>query len=285
MPPKRRNPRLSTGDKAMITAEAREMAKEISELRKRAEEAEQALGDQETRERAIAKLREKRQRRREQQLARREARRIENGLGRKCHGLNLSGNPCKAHPLVKENWDGPEEISGLYCLRHEPAIDYEARLMFQRTGTTKGKAYRRVTPGELAHEIIQNAPQHFLRPYLAVLGLKLDEETGEIKRVSTGLKLHGFSRGGTVIKSKYPDWLGQVQTVEKMFDRVYGKARQSMDIAANSTTVSLTLTMDAPRVERVTEILSQVGALNGSTPKSIDSTATELPEVPREEET
>lgn len=200
---------------------------------------------------------------------------------RKCGGTNMKGKPCQLPVLVKENWDGDEEVTGLYCLHHEPNITRDQRESFRAFGTSRKPVYRKVTPGEIAHELIQRSPQYFLRPYLQVLGLKLDEN-GDVVQIGTGLKLHGYSRGGQVIRSKYPDYVGQVNVAEKLMDRIYGKARQSVDLASMNTTVSVSIVMDVDRVDKVSETLIKAGVFpngngNGNGHRDvIDTTAHEL---------
>jgi hypothetical protein len=97
------------------------------------------------------------------------------------------------------------------------------------------------------------------------LGLDIDDDTGEIYQTGTGLKLYGYSRGGQVLRSPYPDYVGQVQIVEKMLDRIYGKARQSMDLASTVHSVTVNIQMDADRVTKVSQVLSDAGVfLNGN---------------------
>lgn len=132
---------------------------------------------------------------------------------------------------------------------------------------------RRVTPGEVAHEIMERAPAYFMEPYLKSLGLKLTED-GELEKVGTGLKLHGFSRGGQVIRSRYPDYVEQQRTVERLMDRVYGKSRQALDVMATNRNVSVVIPMDPGRVQSVAAVLLGAGALGQG--DAIDSTAIDM---------
>lgn len=260
---------MSADEKASITKAARDLAKEVNA---QIEEAKPKMRKKDPQERAE---RNRRTAERRRKLRRGE---IEKKI---CAGINLAGKPCRQSVLLPQNWDGTEEITGLYCLHHEPNITRDDAESFRIFGSSKKPVYRRVTPGEIAHQLIQTAPQHFLRPYLRALGLALDPETNEIKRVSTGLKIHGFSRGGQVIQSAYPDYAGQVQITEKLLDRVYGKARQAVDLASTNTTVSVNVVMDLERVSKVAEVLSQAGALANSNGNGnghvIEGTAEDLP--------
>jgi hypothetical protein len=86
-----------------------------------------------------------------------------------------------------------------------------------------------------------------------------------LDKVGTGLKLYGYSRGGEVRRSQHPDLIGQVNVTEKLLDRIYGKARQAVDLAAMNTTVAVQINMDLGRVSKVADVLSSAGALpNGN---------------------
>lgn len=269
MPPKRRNPALSATEKASITKVARDLAKEVNaeieEVRKQ------------DKMRKPASLRAERDRKNVQARRRRVMKRRGVEESKICAGISLKGTPCKLPTLLPETWDGPEEITGDYCLHHEPTIDNESRESFRVFGSSKRKVYRRVTPGELAHQLIQRSPHVFLGPYLKALGYEMDEE-GELHRIGSGLKLYGYSRGGEVMKSRYPDVVGQVNVAEKLLDRVYGKARQAVDLAASSTSVSVHVVMDPDRVTKVADVLSAAGAFpNGNgNGHVIESTATDV---------
>lgn len=273
MPPKRRNPRMSADEKAATTRAARKLAAEINE---HVEELKQQLPQE---------LIERRKRR--NATARRRANLKRKGTLeiKRCGGMNMKGKPCKLPVLIKSAWDGDEEITGLYCLWHEPTITRDQRESFKAFGSSKRAVYRKVTPGEIAHELIQKSPQYFLRPYLRALGLNLTED-GELEEIGTGLKLHGFSRGGQVMRSRYPDLVGQVNIAEKLMDRIYGKARQAVDLASTSTSVSVSVTMDIDRVEKVAQVLAQTGLLpngNGNGNGHIDSTAEDIPDATLED--
>lgn len=256
--PKRKTPRMGKDETAAISKVARDLAKELN-----------AQVDEAKREK-LAKLtpseRKALEARRERLRTRRRTSRRGVGNGKRlyCHGLNLKGKSCGAQVLIPQNWDGPEEITGDYCLWHEPTITQDQRDSYNLFGTSKKQTFRKVTPAELAHQLIQRSPHHFLDPYLKALGLKLDDD-GNLLKVSTGLKIHGFSRGGDVIKSPYADLAGQIQVVEKLYDRVYGKARQAVDLASSNTTVAVNIEMNLDRVDQVSAVLARAGALpNGN---------------------
>lgn len=278
---RRRNPEVLPDGKASITQAAKDLAAELNELRAENKALQSALGA----EAAEKKKADAERRRVTNARKQREARARRNGthVKRQCQGLNMVGQPCKQAPLIPENWDGDTEISGNFCLHHDPDITTEERLSYRATSSAKSKVYRRVTPGEMAHELIQRSPQYFLRPYLESLGLRMDDE-GNLDKVGTGLKLHGFSRGGEVVKSSHPDYEGQVRVAEKLLDRIYGKARQSVDVASNNSTVHVTVAMDLPRISEVAGILQAVGGLNGhlnghNGHALIEGTAVDLDEV------
>src|SRR3974390_2353339 len=112
--PKRRMPKISPEEKAAITKEALVLAKDLNEQLA------------ELKKEAGSKNYSPEERRRRSKIAasRARAKRRKEGNGERifCKGTNMAGNPCGGSPLLKESWDGPTEITGLYCLWHEPNI-------------------------------------------------------------------------------------------------------------------------------------------------------------------
>jgi hypothetical protein len=269
VPPKRRSPRVSKDEKAAITQAAKDLAKEVNgEIEEIKATASYRLSPEERRAANLRARKRNRARRRNGQTER-----------VYCKGINLAGKPCTQAPLLPENWDGPEEITGLYCLWHEPNIDRDQRTAYHLHGSATKPVPRRVTPAEMAHELILRSPQHFLKPYLKAIGLRLNDN-GELEEIGSGLKLYGYSRGGEVIKSRYPDLVGQQHTVERLLDRVWGKPRASVDLASQVNTVAVHVVMDEERIDKVSSVLANAGVLpngNGNGHPVIEATAEELP--------
>lgn len=267
---KPRQPKIKADERASVGKAARELAKEVNgELEKLRQERPSKNYSP-----------EERRRRNQLRTERNRKKRMRNGEAQpKCKGRTLKGTPCGLAPLLPENWDGPNEPTGLYCVHHDPNITNDETEAYLLHGSANKPIPRKITAGEAAHRVIQRAPHYILRPYLKALGLRLNED-GELEEAGTGLKLYGYSRGGEVIRSRYPDLVGQTQVAEKLLDRVYGKPRAAVDLASQNTTVNVHVQMDEERVSKVSEVLTQAGVLpngNGNGHHLIEATAEDLP--------
>lgn len=261
-----RQPKIKADEKAAVDKTARELADqvngELAELKK-----------QYVSRKYTPKQRRAANERRRKQLAKKRARENPGAPPPRCKGFTWKGTRCELPPLIPENWDGPNEPTGLYCVHHDPAITREETDAFILHGSANKPLPRKITPGELAHILVQRSPGALLEPYLKALGLEITEDGG-LEKTRKGLRIHGFSRGGEVVRSPYEDLVAQVNVAEKLYDRVYGKPRQAVDLASQNTTVSVSVEMNVERVEQVVTVLGKAGALpvNGNGHQELEET-------------
>lgn len=188
---------------------------------------------------------------------------------RKCHGLNGVGEPCGASCLKKGAVIEDVEVSGDFCMFHDPDLpaDYWKR-NFQAVGTeassSRSHALRR--PLELFSEAMIHAPHLLLEPHLKGLGLEWDEKTQRVvpktvngKRAKGAVHV-GFSRDGDAKRSRFEDVGLQAKLANDLLDRLYGKARMSMDLAGEASIKLPEIPQTVERGREVAQILAECKA-------------------------
>jgi hypothetical protein len=112
----------------------------------------------------------------------------------------------------------------------------------------QARAVRRknqLRPHELMRVVIESNPIAFMQPYLDALGVRIvfvpDENDPELLHptavadpTSNGTTLFGVSKEGHVIVSKHKDIEAQQRAAERLFDRVYGKPKQTNVLAGSA---------------------------------------------------
>jgi hypothetical protein len=99
------------------------------------------------------------------------------------------------------------------------------------------------SPHELMRTVIESNPLAFMQPYLDALGIRVvfvpDAENPDIFHPtaivdpnSAGAVLYGVSKDGDVVISKHKDVEAQQRAAERLFDRVYGKPKQTNILAS-----------------------------------------------------
>jgi len=94
--------------------------------------------------------------------------------------------------------------------------------------------------------VIESNPIAFMQPYLDALGIRvvyvpdaddptLLHPTAIVDPQSNGTVLYGVSKEGDVVISKHKDIEAQQRAAERLFDRVYGKPKQTNIIAGAAT--------------------------------------------------
>lgn len=130
-----------------------------------------------------------------------------------------------------------------------------------------------LTGPQLAKDVIETAIIKILSPYFLANGLKIlgiDEESGEAivqdLGEDAGLMLHGESKDGYIHMSRYPDIVGRVQINEKMFDRVYGKPKQTQVLEGGVKPIQVEPVRTVERSQQMAKLLAHLGQGRGELP-------------------
>lgn len=189
--------------------------------------------------------------------------------GRKCHGLNLAGEPCGASPLSPGKEVEGTVVTGEWCLAHDPDVPEGSWKRFvQDPGTkalkSKGKIRR---PLEIFGAAVDLAPALLFEAHLDSLGLVWDPDTGTLHRnpdpeLAKGARIVGFSREGVARVSKHKDLGAQRQAEKELMDRVFGKPRQALEVAGGTGGMAVVqIPQTTERAHNVAKILVETGAV------------------------
>jgi hypothetical protein len=191
--------------------------------------------------------------------ARRKLRKMNGGVGLRCHFEMLNGNRCQQGALVvrvKRRATDPQPLKMMrtkYCRAHsDPAL--LERLGASRFGgkvSTSGdnrgaRAARGVNPHKAMREMVEEHLVEFLKPYMEALTAT--------KEVVVG---HGRHARVEVV----PDHRARMQAAESLFDRVYGKPKQSTVLEGGITVEPVEVPTDQQRELEVAKILAAAGAV------------------------
>jgi hypothetical protein len=173
----------------------------------------------------------------------------------RCKAKTKAGFPCRSFARTPD---------GL-CYYHSRSKEEQAILQEQAQAARK---MNKAKPHELMRQIIESNPIIFMQPYLDSLGIRIvfvpDENdplilhpTAVQDPSSNGSTLFGISKDGRVIVSKHKDLEAQQRAAERLFDRVYGKPKQTSIIATGADNdASLNLVpFDEARQREVAAIL------------------------------
>jgi hypothetical protein len=183
----------------------------------------------------------------------------------RCTGKTKAGKRCKAKPLKGQPT----------CLAHADAETRES-VGFGGSQPNAGRP-KRPRATDLQRAVVEAAAEKLLEPYMKALGLEVEwkyDEDGRPAPVVTqgvyggvGLVVHGESKDGDIVVSEHEDLLGQIGVVEKMFDRVFGKPKQTQEIAGpDGGPVRIDVPRTAQRASAVARILAGASALPSSGP-------------------
>ena len=140
---------------------------------------------------------------------------------RQCKGTTKKGRPCKSPPLKGTD----------FCLSHSGA---DTRRKVQFVGGQPGSGRPRLpTPSEVARKLIEENIVVILRPHFHALGYDVEvtgQGIGLVKLDGGGAKLYGESRDGVVRASDFEDLGAQIAAADKLWDRIYGRPKQSTEV-------------------------------------------------------
>lgn len=179
-----------------------------------------------------------------------------------CDFTLVNGGECGRGKLIVRVYKDENDTKGrLMSLPHCRAHISDAwldRLQIQRFGgptSTSGRNPGRptVNPQRVMRELVEGQIIDFLRPYMEAL-------TAE-KEVVVG---HGRSARVVTV----PDHRARMQAAEQLFDRVYGKPKQTTELAGGIKVEPVEVPTGPERELQVAEILAAAGAIKqGRTPK------------------
>lgn len=180
----------------------------------------------------------------------------------RCHGSNKAGNPCGA-PAVK---------GAKHCLSHLNDAE-KAKLgkkTFQESGT-EGRRLRNRTgmnAPAMMRSVVEVAVEKLIMRYFAALGLEFigyDDDGNPIvldNGIERGICLHGESKEGDIVMTDYPDLAAQIQVMEKLMDRTYGKPKQTQILEGGQRPIKVQPVRSMERAQEVADLLQRVGAVH-----------------------
>jgi hypothetical protein len=169
-----------------------------------------------------------------------------------CQGFSsITGKPCRSFPLEEGRRVAGIEVSGDYCLVHEPLLEEDGipggKTGFGKFGANGGRP-RRVTKSEVVLKMIEDAAGE-------IVSEMLDIATSAEKPVVVGNGAHAELEFA-------PDVQARLAAGRDLLDRLMGKARQTTEIIGADATnrESKRVPNDPKRAQRVAEILAQAQA-------------------------
>jgi hypothetical protein len=184
---------------------------------------------------------------------------------KKCKSLTTTGMICKNLATTDD---------GL-CYMHSKT-EAERQLLVKQARAVRKQA--KLKPHELMRVVIESNPIAFMQPYLDALGIRVVflpdvndptvlHPTAVVDPASNGATLFGISKDGEVIVSKHKDIEKQQIAAERLFDRVYGKPKQTNIIAGAASQEDPQLVpFDAARQAEVAAILEAAKSPSHSMP-------------------
>lgn len=143
---------------------------------------------------------------------------------KKCKAKTKAGKSCKARGVMDNG----------FCMAHQPEDEKESR-GFGGSQPNAGRP-RLPTPIELKRKVIEDNVEKFLAPYLKTLGYEIDwddEGNAELVRTEDGPAVLTASFQGHVSASDIEDLGAQVEVIEKLLNRVYGKPMQQTEVSGS----------------------------------------------------
>jgi len=162
----------------------------------------------------------------------------------RCQAIARSrGNQCKSRAITTAEDPTDGQVKRL-CSFHASDMEQQ-RIMMEQARAVRGM--RHAKPHELMRTIVESNPILFMQPYLDSLGIRIVfvpdpadpsilHPTAVADPSSQGTTLFGVSKDGHVIVSKHKDIEAQQRAAERLFDRVYGKPKQTTIVAGAQDT-------------------------------------------------
>lgn len=178
---------------------------------------------------------------------------------KQCQGYTKKGDPC-SRPSMNGAKHCRIHLNDAELAKLNLRPSYE--LMKTRVNPTK-----KIPGPVLMREVTEVAVEKLVHRYFLAVGLEFvgfDVDNNPIvidKGVKKGICLHGESKDGYVEMSEYPDLVAQVQIMEKLLDRVYGKPKQTQVLEGGIKPVQVQPVRSVERAQGMAAMLQRSGAL------------------------
>lgn len=227
------------------------------------------------------RTRRRRLRRADKERRRSQTRAKEAARGKKigtCQGIKKNGEYCRANALK----------GAKHCRAH--LNDAERAKLGLKTLHEIGSEAIRLAPSKKSLSVpqamksaVEVSVDIFLKRYFVSLGMEFvgfDPEGNPIvidHGIEKGIRIHGESKDGDISMSEYPDIMAQIQVMEKLMDRTYGKAKQTNILEGNpNAPIAVQPVRSAERSQEVARLLGNVGAVQlGVAPPSVPADVVE----------
>lgn len=169
---------------------------------------------------------------------------------------------CQAETAKGLNCEGYAVMGAKHCSAHLTEEEREKLGVIREPG---GRPKTVASPIKLAKEVVEVATTKALKPYLDAIGVELvgfDEENRPVVRYlgdDHGLMIHGESKDGDIVMTSYHDLTGRVQIMEKLFDRVYGRPKQTQVLEGGVQPIQIQPVRTVERAHAMTEIMRRSG--------------------------
>lgn len=179
----------------------------------------------------------------------------------KCQGYTKKGDPCEAYAITGAKHCGSHLNDAEKVKLGRPAL-YE-----QAKGKRTGPVERVGNAPRMMKQIVEAAAEKLMQRYFKSLGMEFvgfDQDDNVIiidHGVQKGICIHGESKDGYIEMSSYPDMAAQVQIMEKLMDRVYGKPKQTQVLEGGDKPIQVTPVRTVERSQNMAALLHRVGAI------------------------
>lgn len=186
-----------------------------------------------------------------------------------CHGTTKRGTLCDAKPLKAGTEIEGVKVKGKHCRAHDPDLPDSARFGSRAQAKEAAKLAGRPPlprPTDIARRLIEQNELALQRPYWRTLGydVVIGEDGLELVPLAAGgAKMHGESKEGEIVASPFDDLGAQQEAAERLWNRVYGKPKQTQEITgAEGGPVEL-VPVTRKKAKIVGGLLDKVGAKGG----------------------
>lgn len=186
-----------------------------------------------------------------------------------CTGTTKVGKPCGASALTAGKEIDGVIVSGKFCRAHDPTLPESSRFGSRAQAKEAAKLAGRPPlpkPTDIARRLIEQNEMALQRPYWRTLGYDVVRGEDGLELVPLthgGAKLHGESKNGEIVPSPVEDLGAQQEAAERLWNRVYGKPKQTQEISGPEGGPVEVVPVAREKASQVGGILKAVGAGGG----------------------
>ena len=183
-----------------------------------------------------------------------------------CHGTTKRGTLCNAKPLKAGTEIEGIKVSGKWCRSHDEDLPSSARFGSReraRENGMKGGRPPLPKPTDIARRLIEQNELALQRPYWRTLGYDVvigDDGLELVELPNGGAKMHGESKEGEIVASAFDDLGAQQEAAERLWNRVYGKPKQTQEITGSEGGPVEIIPVTRQKAKTVGNLLDRVGA-------------------------